>query len=179
MNEPLSRWKKLVSKKTANPSPFASIIYHLKTWFVVHCHKSQIPIRSTHHTVPSTCHNLTLRFQSQIYHTATMISQLSFLTEPSPDINYNFISGIYALFSILALALYLLESYVLTGWMDSKEDDGSDGTAGISESLKEFAEGMTGLYWIFVPFLPCLFWSLYIGTKQSPPSLYSNGKKNN
>jgi hypothetical protein len=111
-----------------------------------------------------------------------MISKLSFLTKPSPDINYNFISGIYGLFSILALSLYLLETRILKGWIESKEEDDNDAKEGVSESLKEFAEGIVGLYWIFVPFLPCLLWSLYIRTKQSPPMSVneeSTGKKNN
>ena len=97
-----------------------------------------------------------------------MISQLSFLTDPSPDINYNFISAIYGLFSFLALALYILETKVLRGWINSKED-GNTGE-GISESLREFAEGMVGLYWVFVPFFPCLLWSMFIRRKQ-PPSI--------
>ena len=72
--------------------------------------------------------------------------------KPSPSINYNFISSIYAAFALLGITLYSLETYVFAPHKDSDEH----------ETMKELAGSTEGLYLIFIPFIPCFLWSLVV-----------------
>lgn len=57
------------------------------------------------------------------------------LFTPSPTINYNFVSGVYAFFSALCVLLAVLHKYT---------------------------EAVEGFYIVLVPFLPALVWSLVV-----------------
>lgn len=57
------------------------------------------------------------------------------LLTPSPTINYNFVSGVYAFFSALCVLLAVLHKYT---------------------------EAVEGFYIVLVPFLPALVWSLMV-----------------
>ncbi len=80
--------------------------------------------------------------------------------KPSPSINYNFISLIYALFSVLGGLLYALEKSVFGP--HKAPTDVAAGEGDENSIMKELAESTEGLYLIFVPFLPCLLWSLVV-----------------
>ena len=79
-------------------------------------------------------------------------------TEPSKDINYDFIVGCYSIGITICGFLYglekLLEMYIVAA-----------GSGNASESLREFSSALKGIYLVFVPFLPCLVWSLMVRTK--------------
>ena len=102
------------------------------------------------------------------------------LFKPTPCINYNFISSMYAVFSLFGLGLYLLEIFLLEPFKDENPDNGG------SSTLKEIAESTEGLYLIFVPFVPCLLWSLVVRREycrlqdghQTPASDFSDKDKN-
>ena len=102
---------------------------------------------------------------------------------PSPGINYDFVSTLYFMGCTLALSFYILETQILAPLLlSSNSDDASDATvdtttnsnesddSGSSEesngdegnAWKEFAKGMEGMYFIFVPFIPCFLWSLVV-----------------
>ena len=108
---------------------------------------------------------------------------------PSPGINYDFVSTLYFIGCTLALSFYILETHILAPLLiNSKSDDGSDnnvadstidtttnhsnesGDSGSEEesssdegnAWKEFAKGMEGMYFIFLPFIPCFLWSLIV-----------------
>ena len=87
---------------------------------------------------------------------------LLWFTRPSDGINYNFISSIYALGAVLSLSLFGLE-YVLSSIYLQKED-GEDVEEG---SLAEFSRQLEGLHLIFMPFFPCLLWSLFVRSRWS------------
>jgi hypothetical protein len=78
--------------------------------------------------------------------------------KPAPAINYNFISSIYAFFSLLGCLLYALETLAFAPHKDSV-DTGVDGG---NSTMKELAESTEGLYLIFIPFIPCFLWSLIV-----------------
>eukprot|EP00584_Thalassiosira_punctigera_P000738 CAMPEP_0172532218 /NCGR_PEP_ID=MMETSP1067-20121228/5352_1 /TAXON_ID=265564 ORGANISM="Thalassiosira punctigera, Strain Tpunct2005C2" /NCGR_SAMPLE_ID=MMETSP1067 /ASSEMBLY_ACC=CAM_ASM_000444 /LENGTH=141 /DNA_ID=CAMNT_0013316705 /DNA_START=162 /DNA_END=584 /DNA_ORIENTATION=+ len=95
---------------------------------------------------------------------------------PSLGINYNFVSIMYLVGSSMALLFYALEKQVLAPLLVEGEDtndenaliasnESADGGANDEEggdAWKEFAKGMEGMYFIFVPFIPCLAWSLIV-----------------
>ena len=106
---------------------------------------------------------------------------------PSPGINYDFVSTLYFIGCMLALSFYILETQILAPLLlSSNSDDGSDNNvadstidttknnesddSGSSEesssdegnAWKEFAKGMEGMYFIFLPFIPCFLWSLIV-----------------
>jgi hypothetical protein len=105
---------------------------------------------------------------------------------PSPGINYDFVSTLYFIGCMLALSFYILETQILAPLLlSSKSDDDDNVTdstvdttknshesddSGSSEekssddgnALKEFAQGMGGMYFIFLPFIPCFLWSLVV-----------------
>lgn len=62
---------------------------------------------------------------------------LSFLYSPIADINYNFISLVYALASLLCIGLYVLDVVLKV-------------------------ESSKGYWLIFSPFIPGLLWALYM-----------------
>ncbi|OQR95544.1 hypothetical protein THRCLA_22119 [Thraustotheca clavata] len=55
--------------------------------------------------------------------------------EPAETINYNFVAGMYGLFTLLFGVLYVLHS---------------------------ITEAVEGFYIVFSPFLPCFLWSLVV-----------------
>jgi hypothetical protein len=97
------------------------------------------------------------------------------LITPSTNINYNFIAGIYAFFSLLSIILYTLETQLFYKYHPDSERErkGTDSSTGseneyeststsTSTTMKELAESTKGLYLIFMPFIPCFLWSLVI-----------------
>ena len=98
--------------------------------------------------------------------------------EPSPSINYDFISSMYFAFSAIGTILYLLETQLFAPYKErtatqsqaaipqhdiSNVDATVDVTGDQEQSvLKELSESTAGLYLIFIPFIPCLFWSLVV-----------------
>jgi len=90
----------------------------------------------------------------------------------------------YAVFSFIGTALYLLETQLLAPHQPSShdtilssastassthnEDQAASQSASIEDekhTLKELAESTEGLYLIFIPFIPCLIWSLVVRNK--------------
>ena len=45
---------------------------------------------------------------------------------------------------------------------ESNETGANDDTEEGGDAWKEFAKGMEGMYFIFVPFIPCLLWGLVV-----------------
>ena len=98
---------------------------------------------------------------------------LAWFTTPSPDINYNFISLMYGGGSALAVFLFVLEKSLTkyisgTGATADAAADGGDGTGGGDDdegALHEFTRQLEGLYLVFVPFFPCLLWSLAVRSR--------------
>lgn len=96
----------------------------------------------------------------------------AWITTPSPDINYNFISLMYGGGSALAVFLFVLEKslfgyYGINGTGAAAAAAGGDGTGGDDEegALHEFTRQLEGLYLVFVPFFPCLLWSLAVRSR--------------
>ena len=100
---------------------------------------------------------------------------------PSPGINYNFVVIMYITGSAIAIFFYLLEKQVLSKLLLEEEVDNYDSSSnGISNNTQsdsiestegsnddtnpwhEFAKGMQGMYVIFIPFIPCMLWSLVV-----------------
>jgi hypothetical protein len=107
---------------------------------------------------------------------------------PSPGINYDFVSTLYFMGCTLALSFYILETQILAPLLLSSKNSGDDDNvadstvdtatnnnesddSGSSEeessndegnAWKEFAKGMEGMYFIFLPFIPCFLWSLVV-----------------
>ena len=90
---------------------------------------------------------------------------LNILFRPTPDINYNFIAGAYSAGTALSLFLFILHHGLTKIYIPEEANidagDGDGGESG-SESMKEFTEALEGLYLIFLPFAPCLLWSLIV-----------------
>ena len=78
-----------------------------------------------------------------------------YLLSPASNINYDFVASIYTFFSLLGIILYVLETQLFVYYSAETEN----------ETMKELAQSTKGLYMIFVPFIPCLFWSLVIRHK--------------
>ncbi|KAL7549326.1 hypothetical protein ACHAWF_012597 [Thalassiosira exigua] len=103
---------------------------------------------------------------------------------PSPGINYNFVSAMYLGGSALALMFYSLEKHVLAPLLEEKvivnESNSTENVAeGEGDSWVEFAKGMEGMHLIFVPFVPCLLWSLVVRYYWMKETKVSPGKKSN
>ena len=95
---------------------------------------------------------------------------------PRDGINYDFVATLYLIGSALALAFYLLETKILAPLLFEGNNDAdttlthsngsentiNDGEEGNGNAWKEFASGMQGMYFIFLPFMPCLLWSLVV-----------------
>ena len=103
---------------------------------------------------------------------------------PSPGINYNFVVIMYITGSAIAIFFYLLEKQVLSKLLLEEEVDNHDSSMNSvddtrnntqSDSIEstegsnddtnpwhEFAKGMQGMYVIFIPFIPCMLWSLVV-----------------
>jgi hypothetical protein len=101
---------------------------------------------------------------------AADFSHVPWPVRPRDGINYDFVSTLYLIGSALALSFYLLETKVLAPLLVENDvhattniesgTDGNDGEDG--NAWKEFANGMQGMYFIFLPFAPCLLWSLVV-----------------
>ena len=104
-----------------------------------------------------------------------MFSQVPWPVRPREGINYDFVATLYLIGSTLALSFYLLETKILAPLLvendpvvdavTSNENDSTISTDDNGEggnAWKEFANGMQGMYFIFVPFVPCLLWSLVV-----------------
>lgn len=93
-------------------------------------------------------------------------SNIMNIFKPSHNINYDFISAVYGGFTILGLALYLLETMVFQKYTDDRngagDGEGDKSAPTSSETMKELAESTQGLYLIFAPFSLCLVWSLVV-----------------
>ena len=102
---------------------------------------------------------------------------------PSPGINYNFVVIMYITGSAIAIFFYLLEKQVLSKLLLEDDDnndssmnsvdytrnntqsDSIESTEGSNDDTNpwhEFAKGMQGMYVIFIPFIPCMLWSLVV-----------------
>lgn len=96
---------------------------------------------------------------------------LAWITTPSPDINYNFISLMYGGGSALAVFLFVLEKalmgyYGISAAAADAAAKGGDGGGGDEEgALHEFTRQLEGLHLVFVPFFPCLLWSLFVRSR--------------
>ena len=130
--------------------------------------------------------------------------------EPSPSINYDFISSMYFAFSALGTILYLLETQLFAPYKERTlaADADADTQAAITipqldidvnsnvnvnananananvdvntgdqeqSVLKELSESTAGLYLIFIPFIPCLFWSLVVRNNSKKRLSNDNG----
>lgn len=101
-------------------------------------------------------------------------SHVPWPVRPRDGINYDFVATLYLIGSALALSFYLLETKILASFLVEKDavdavtSNEHDSTTGTDENgeggnpWKEFANGMQGMYFIFVPFVPCLLWSLVV-----------------
>lgn len=74
--------------------------------------------------------------------------------------------------SALAVFLFVLEKslfgyYGINGTGAAAAAAGGDGTGGDDEegALHEFTRQLEGLYLVFVPFFPCLLWSLAVRSR--------------
>ena len=90
---------------------------------------------------------------------------------PSPGINYDFVVIMYLVGSGIALLFFLLETQILAPLMEDDQTKNNtlgelnnQGESGGEEESpwKEFAKGMEGMHLIFIPFIPCLLWSLIV-----------------
>ena len=101
-------------------------------------------------------------------------SHVPWPVRPRDGINYDFVATLYLVGSALAFSFYLLETKILASFLiendsvDAVTSNENDGTTGTDENgeggnpWKEFANGMKGMYFIFVPFVPCFLWSLVV-----------------
>lgn len=77
---------------------------------------------------------------------------ISFLTSPSESISFSVVSWMYFSCCCLCLFFYLLEKFLTSLNKDHWAYDNLD--------------QIKGIYVIFVPFLPCLLWSLIMARIQ-------------
>lgn len=98
--------------------------------------------------------------------------------QPNPNINYAFVSLMYACGSLLYISLYVFEQWsgeVLSVQNHSvgeafdtdgftRKNDESSTSPGV---LKELQTSLQGIYLIFSPFIPCLMWSLFLWRKSN------------
>ncbi|KAL7470983.1 hypothetical protein ACHAXS_011276 [Conticribra weissflogii] len=99
-------------------------------------------------------------------------SKVPWPVRPTPGINYDFIALMYLGGSALAAFFFVLEKYILApllveqsapnSTMDATIANGDTLPAQDGEQWKEFARGMEGMYVVFIPFAPCLIWSLIV-----------------
>ena len=105
----------------------------------------------------------------------SLFSNVPWPVRPSPGINYNFVAMMYLSGTTIAVLFYLLETQILDPLLagdDEKSVDKSfieggdageiNDVEGGGDAWKEFARGMSGMHFIFDPFIPCLFWSLIV-----------------
>jgi hypothetical protein len=127
-----------------------------------------------------------------------LIKLIQWAFTPNPNINYNVISTMYGVASALCIGFYLLETYLVStittaaasaaqNVNDSEVTTSNDGAGGegVSQSSADFAaelySSLQGVHLIFVPFMPCLIWSMTIQyhasqKSQSPSSAVAKPK---
>lgn len=54
---------------------------------------------------------------------------------PTPEINYNFVAGVYAFFAVICILLYIASLYT---------------------------KAVEGFYIVLAPFIPCFLWSMVV-----------------
>ena len=110
--------------------------------------------------------------------TLTTFDNVPWPVRPSQGINYDFVAMMYLAGSGIAIFFLLLEKQILSPLLledennnnsgnntSSLEDDVVEEESEVGEDInpwKEFAKGMEGMYVIFIPFIPCLLWSLVV-----------------
>uniref|UniRef100_A0A7S1ZN45 Uncharacterized protein n=1 Tax=Ditylum brightwellii TaxID=49249 RepID=A0A7S1ZN45_9STRA len=95
-----------------------------------------------------------------------LLFSITSLVEPTPDVNYDFVSGAYLAGSILALIFYSVQLFCSDQTNDAASDESKSDDGHLSlETMKELAESLEGIYLIFIPFIPCLLWSLIVRAK--------------
>mmetsp|Transcript_32454 Transcript_32454/g.58664 ORF Transcript_32454/g.58664 Transcript_32454/m.58664 type:complete len:151 (-) Transcript_32454:1075-1527(-) len=119
----------------------------------------------------------TIQPTAEIAESSPSFSNVPWPVRPSPGINYDFVSIMYLAGSSLALLFYTLEKYILAPLLEEEGDNednflnesnetsdvgSNDDTEEGGDAWKEFAKGMEGMYFIFVPFIPCLLWGLVV-----------------
>ena len=105
----------------------------------------------------------------------SLFNNVPWPVRPSPGINYNFVAMMYLFGTAIAVLFYLLETQILDPLLAGDDETSVDksfiegGDAGEindveggGDAWKEFARGMSGMHFIFDPFIPCLFWSLIV-----------------
>lgn len=68
---------------------------------------------------------------------------VSWLLEPNPTLDYNFVCGVYGLFAVMAVALYSLQGPKIAEEWQVVED----------------------AHVVLAPFIPCLVWSVIVRQK--------------
>mmetsp|Transcript_29614 Transcript_29614/g.61820 ORF Transcript_29614/g.61820 Transcript_29614/m.61820 type:complete len:151 (-) Transcript_29614:1062-1514(-) len=124
----------------------------------------------------------------------SLFNNVPWPVRPSPGINYNFVAIMYIAGSSLALLFYTLEKVILAPLLEEQDSDDENSLVGSNESInvgenddteeggdawEEFAKGMEGMYFIFVPFIPCLLWSLIVRYYWLKETTVSHEKKDN
>ena len=112
--------------------------------------------------------------------TLTTFDNVPWPVRPSQGINYDFVAMMYLAGSGIAIFFLLLEKQILSPLLLEDENNNNSGNNTHEPSLddavveevtengedinpwKEFAKGMEGMYVIFIPFIPCLLWSLVV-----------------
>ena len=92
-----------------------------------------------------------------------MISFLKSLITPNPEINYTVITLMYTICFLLGLFFYVLEKWLLNTEKGHWSRDNLD--------------QVEGVYIIFMPFFPCVFWSLGMKYLSKKSALGSEGGK--
>ena len=95
---------------------------------------------------------------------------LQWILEPSNNINYNFVSGMYAVGSLLSVLLYLFQQAFHVKDKENNININMDGAidlqkSSLSESFTEMVNSLQGVYLVFLPFFPCFLWSLVVRWK--------------
>ena len=111
--------------------------------------------------------------------TLTTFDHVPWPVRPSQGINYDFVAMMYLAGSGIAIFFLLLEKQILSPLLLEDENNNNCGNNTHEPSFedtieegtedgedvnpwKEFAKGMEGMYVIFIPFIPCLLWSLVV-----------------
>ena len=109
--------------------------------------------------------------------TLTTFDNVPWPVRPSRGINYDFVAMMYLAGSGIAIFFLLLEKQILAPLLleDENNDNSGNNISSFEDTIeegtedgedinpwKEFAKGMEGMYVIFIPFIPCLLWSLVV-----------------
>merc|ERR1711862_1068149 len=112
---------------------------------------------------------------------------LSFLTNPSNNINYTFLTYMYMLGCSIGLLIYSIEMILSQKISSSStsntiEDDDDDidnnEESTSSTTMKEIYNSIKGIYLIFTPFGPCFIWCLLLRYKWIQQQQQNSKEKN-